>query len=372
MTTETLRRILMTADAVGGIWPYALDLARGLAAQGVQTVLAVSGPPPEAAQTADASAVPGLVLRRLALPLDWLAERPAEVVVAGQTIAAVATQEGVDLVQLNSPALAAGISFPVAVVGVCHSCVATWWQRMRGTPLPEDFAWRSALVAKGYAACDALVAPTTAFAVATAQAYCLATPPRVVHNGRQPPADTTICQADFVFTAGRLWDEGKDLATLDRAAARLPMPVIAAGPVEGPNGTRLRARHLRLLGRLDAAEVSSILARGPIFVSTACYEPFGLAVLEAAQAGCVLVLSDIPSFRELWDGAAVFVPPMHDAALAEAIFNLVQDREGRTALSCAARERGRRYDFKKMAAGMLNVYRSLVQLTHAVPPGHAA
>ena len=37
------------------------------------------------------------------------------------------------------------------------------------------------------------------------------------------------------------------------------------------------------------------------------YEPFGLAVLEAAQAGMRLVLSDIPSFRELWDGAATFV-----------------------------------------------------------------
>jgi glycosyltransferase involved in cell wall biosynthesis len=366
------RRILMTADAVGGVWTYALDLARGLAAQGVQTVLAVCGPPAEAAKVAAASAVPGLVLRPLAQPLDWLAERPAEVMAAGRAVAEMAAEEAGDLVQLNSPALAAGTCFPVPVVGVCHSCVATWWRRMRGTPLPEDFAWRSALVAGGYGACDALVAPTAAFAEATAQAYGLVTPPRVVHNGRQPPAETTICQADFVFTAGRLWDEGKDLATLDRTAARLPVPVVAAGPVEGPNGARLSARHLRLLGRLDAAAVAGILARGPVFVSTACYEPFGLAVLEAAQAGCALVLSDIPSFRELWDGAAMFVPPSNDTALAQVILDLMQDRERRTALSCAARERAHLYDVESMTVGMLDIYRSLLQPIQTAPRGVAA
>ena len=32
-------------------------------------------------------------------------------------------------------------------------------------------------------------------------------------------------------------------------------------------------------------------------------------MLEAASAGCPLILGDIPTFRELWDGAAVFVAP---------------------------------------------------------------
>ena len=35
-------RVLMTADAVGGVWTYALELARGLADQGVETLLAVA------------------------------------------------------------------------------------------------------------------------------------------------------------------------------------------------------------------------------------------------------------------------------------------------------------------------------------------
>ena len=44
----TPRCVLMTADAVGGVWTYALDLARGLSAQGVQVSLALLGPEPGA------------------------------------------------------------------------------------------------------------------------------------------------------------------------------------------------------------------------------------------------------------------------------------------------------------------------------------
>ena len=43
-------RLLMTADAVGGVWTYALDLARALGDSGMDIVLAVLGPSPSRAQ----------------------------------------------------------------------------------------------------------------------------------------------------------------------------------------------------------------------------------------------------------------------------------------------------------------------------------
>ena len=85
------------------------------------------------------------------------------------------------------------------------------------------------------------------------------------------------------------------------------------------------------------------VAGRPIFVSSALYEPFGLAVLEAAQAGCALVLSDIPTFRELWDGAALFVSPHDDRALAAAIVRLLGDRSYRAERAEKAVERAARY-----------------------------
>ncbi len=60
-------------------------------------------------------------------------------------------------------------------------------------------------------------------------------------------------------------------------------------------------------------------ADSSVFASCARYEPFGLAVLEAAQAGMALVLSDIPSLREIWDGAAMFADPRDAAGFAAAL-----------------------------------------------------
>ena len=48
-------RVLLTADAVGGVWSYALDLACGLGVHGVETILALTGPAPSADQRASHS-----------------------------------------------------------------------------------------------------------------------------------------------------------------------------------------------------------------------------------------------------------------------------------------------------------------------------
>jgi glycosyltransferase involved in cell wall biosynthesis len=352
----------MTADAVGGVWTYSLDLARGLAAHGVETALAVLGPPPNAEQLDEAEAVEGLRALATALPLDWTAAAPSAVEGAGRRIAALARELRADLIHLNQPALAADAAFPVPVVAVCHSCVATWWDAVRAGPLPADLAWRAELAARGYRAAAALLAPTRAFAEATARVYGLREPPRVVPNGSAAPDAVAPGgpPAPYAFTAGRLWDEGKGLAILDRAAARLARPVLAAGPLHGPNGAAIHLRHVQTLGPLSAREVAERLAERPVFVSASRYEPFGLAVLEAARAGCALLLSDIPTFRELWAGAAAFVPPEDDGALAGAIERLLANPAEQARRGEAARARAGRFTVEAMSAGVLAAYRPLL------------
>lgn len=356
-------QLFMTADAVGGVWQYALDLARGLVDHGVETTLAVLGPSPRADQAANAGAVPGLRLLATDLPLDWIAKNSDEVKGAGALLAALADESVADIVHLNSAALAAGAPFRAPVVVGCHSCVATWWEAVRSGPVPDDFLWRARLVQQGYRAADALIAPTAAFAAVTRRTYGLREAPEVVHNGRwiasHRPARPTF-SASFAFTAGRLWDEGKNLAALDRAAAHLNIPFVAAGSLDGPNGAAIELRHVRAVGQLDGTEIAGWLKAAPVFVSTALYEPFGLAVLEAAQAGCPLVLSDIPSFRELWDGAATFVPPEDDRAIAAAVEEAMTDPTLRARLGAVARERARDYSVEAMAPRVFDIYRSLL------------
>ncbi len=351
-------RVLITADAVGGVWTYVLDLARGLQPLSWEAVVAVNGPPPNASALAEARAA-GVSVEATGLPLDWLADTPGEVEAAGRALAVLARRLDVDVVQLNAPAYAAGAGFDRPVVAVQHSCTATWWRAVRGdAPWPADFGWRFDLARRGLLACDRTVAPTAAFARAVADAYAVA-PPAVVPNGRAPlaapPRDKA---APYVFTSGRLWDEGKGMAVLDAAAARLPAPVIAAGPLAGPTGGEAAFQHLRTPGRLDAAALVARLAGAAVFASPSLYEPFGLSVLEAAQLARPLVLSDIATFRELWEGGAVFTPPGDAGALAEALAALLADPDRRASLGAAAAERARRYTVEAMAEGMARIYRS--------------
>lgn len=110
------------------------------------------------------------------------------------------------------------------------------------------------------------------------------------------------------------------------------------------------------LGRLDAAPLRRELERSAVYASLSLYEPFGLGVLEAAQAGCALVLSDIPTFRELWQGAAVFVPAQDEAAVAKALDGLLHDPAAATALGRAAAARAARFSVGAMVEGTLGVY----------------
>jgi glycosyltransferase involved in cell wall biosynthesis len=353
-------RVLLTADAVGGVWPYSLELARGLSRLGIGTVLAAMGPPPDAEQRRQAASVPGLELVDTGLALDWLAEDALTLRHAGRAVATLARDTGVDLVQLNAAALAADAEFPVPMVAVHHSCVATWWEAVHGTDLPRDFAWRTALVRAGLHRADAVVAPTAAFGDKVRRLYQLPEAPHTVHNGRSPLAVHRGAQHDFVFTAGRLWDEGKNLATVDAAARGLSVPVRAAGPVRGPNGAEMIFDNIHCLGSLGEEELARWLAARPVFVSAALYEPFGLAVLEAAAAGCPLILSDIPTFRELWDGVATFVNPRDEDGYIRAVSALVSDDFERSVQGRAAADRAARFTPDAMAAQMASLYRRLL------------
>ncbi|MFC7396145.1 glycosyltransferase family 4 protein [Chelatococcus sp. GCM10030263] len=351
-------KLLMTADAVGGVFQYALDLASGLHAHGITTTLAVMGPAMQPAQAVAALEVPGLTILDTRLPLDWLAEDAHSVGEAAHALARIARQRGADLVQVNTPALADG-PFAVPVVAAAHSCLATWWAAVKEGPLPYDFRWRTDLMARGLKAAHTVVAPSRAYAQMLADAYGIEALP--VSNGRAEasavvPPDT----AAQAFTAGRLWDEGKNVATLDAAAALTAVPIRTAGPLAGPNGAQVTFRHLSWAGVLDDRGMRAELANRPIFVSAALYEPFGLTVLEAAQAGCPLVLSDIPTFRELWNGAAVFVPPRDAQGFAAALTRLAADEQERAALGATAVARATRYGITRMASAMAEIYGALI------------
>lgn len=347
-------RLLLLTDAVGGVWVYSLELARALKGFDIETILAVTGPSPSAEQRSAAGEVK---IVETGLPLEWLAQDSGEIARSGDALSRLADSERVDVLQTSSAALVARARLDIPIVAVQHSCVATWWSAVRNSPLPSSFEWQRELVAEGLRRADIVVAPTRAFADATSREYRLDAPVLAVNNGRTASETLSLPQGQFVLTAGRLWDEGKNAATLDRAAGRIPATIYAAGPTGGPNGARIALCNLETLGELAHARLRSLLAARPVYASAALYEPFGLSVLEAAQAACALILSDIATHRELWSEAAIFVDPEDDQGFARAMAGLLEDETERRRLGEAARQRAQIYRPERMARQMAELYR---------------
>jgi glycogen synthase len=291
---------------------------------------------------------------------EWMPGAWADVDRAGDWLEELAAIEAPDLIHFNDYCHAArGWSAPVVVVG--HSCVWSWWRAVRGGDPPA--AWREyrRQVQAGLLAADRVVAPTRAMLSELERAYGPLPHGRVVWNGRawrwRPGATAVAGRFPLVMSTGRMWDEAKNLALLECAAAQVSWPIAVAGEDHDPGGALVGAERLTLLGRLSTHELASWLERAAIYASPARYQPFGLAALEAAQAGCALVLGDIASQRELWAAAAVYVPPDDPAALARALNRLIGDPERLRGLATAARIRAGCFHAAGMADRYLAVYR---------------
>jgi glycosyltransferase involved in cell wall biosynthesis len=192
-------------------------------------------------------------------------------------------------------------------------------------------------------------------AVAVAQHYAVPLP-AVIWNGRSSTEYQTASKEDFVLTSGRVWDKAKNIAALRAAAERIRWPVWVAGETSRPEGGEADVAGLKPLGRLPAEEMKTWFARASVYALPALYEPFGLSVLEAALSGCALVLGDIPSLREVWQDAAVFVDGRDPRAVADGINGIISRRILRRDLARRARSRALSLTPERMLAGYLDIY----------------
>jgi glycosyltransferase involved in cell wall biosynthesis len=104
------------------------------------------------------------------------------------------------------------------------------------------------------------------------------------------------------------------------------------------------------------------LSRAAILVLPARYEPFGLSALEAGLSGCALVLGDIPSLREIWHEAAIFVDPDDTLGFTNALNSLVEDARRRKDFGRRARARALTFSPHQMANEYLTAYSSCLRV----------
>ena len=188
----------------------------GLAAQGVESVFAGLGPAP----TRDSAARLSGSMRRCAgsaHPLDWMAAAEAA---SGRSRrrarGAVGSRAGRP--PAPQPAVAGrGLAAAVPVVVVSHSCIATWWDAVRGTALPRGLAVAADSAAEAAArrrGAGAKPQPCTRLRAALWPDL-----PVTVRGQCRRGAASRAAGETIVLAAGRWWDDGKNAATLDAAAA---------------------------------------------------------------------------------------------------------------------------------------------------------
>ena len=360
MTALRGSRILMTTDAVGGVWTFSVTLARALAKRGVQLSLVTLGPPPSEAQLAELRGVSNLELTITDCALEWMDPEGQDVERTRGLLGKIAERTKPDLVHLNGYREAL-YSWPCPTLVVAHSCVRSWWVACRGEE-PTEARWRNYVnsVEAGLRAADMWIAPTNAFRDCIQFLYAPPRQGRVIRNGIGA-INQVEAKENFVLAAGRLWDEAKNIKTLIETGGTIEWPIKLAGSTSPPStGSH---HNVEVLGDVPHGELLGLMSRASIFVAPAVYEPFGLSVLEAAAAGCALILSDIPTFRELWSGAAVFVEPRNPAQLADALQSLGRDAGRRTELQRAAYSRSTRYSTAAMLDGYCKDYERLLGVT---------
>jgi len=353
------RRILITTDPIGGVWQYVLELAGELAHTGLDIAIASMGRKLETSERAQVRRLPRVELFESAFKLEWMSEPWRDVAAAGGWLRELACRIKPSLIHLNQFAYGALVwDAPCLVVG--HSCVYSWFRAVRGRPPGDE--WRSyhRAVCRGLRGADRVSAPSRWMLSELQRVYGGFAAAEPIYNGRSAPAGIAAEKRELVLTAGRLWDDGKNVAILERIAPALHWPIFAAGPIASPDGSRLTFPNLSLLGRLEDAQLGEWMRRAAIFVAPARYEPFGLTVLEAALAGCALVLGDIPSLREIWQGAALFAAPDNADEIGAALVRLIADAELREQLGQQAQRRASTFTPARMAREYIALYRQMV------------
>lgn len=354
-------KVLMTTDTVGGVWVYSLELCKALAQYNVQVHLVALGAWPSPAQQVEAEKISNVTFYKSDFKLEWMEDPWEDVERSRKWINCIYQTVQPDVVHLNNYAHVEEL-WTAPVITVFHSCVQTWWQAVKGIKAPHQWDKYSKIVKESLEESTVVVAPTRAILKRAQEAHQFQSESTVIHNGRTAPSLAPKPKEKFILCMGRMWDEAKNLPLLSNIAERLPWPVYVAGEAVHPDtGNRCRLENVKFLGKLSPGEVQDWMGRASIFVSPTRYEPFGLAILEAAGNGCALVLSNLDTLQELWQDTALFFDLEDEAEAEKTIIRLMESPQFLQELSRKARERATHYSVEKMGAGYINLYREILE-----------
>lgn len=363
-------KILMTTDAVGGVWHYAIDLAKCLLNEQIEVVLVCTGPEPGTSQTNQVKKLQkrGLSFYHRPYHLEWMDDPWEDISQANDWIREIYAVEKPSLLHFNSYAPLA-LHWEIPSLLVAHSCVASWWQAVKDEPLPERYQKYFHTVRTAFQKADQVVFPSQGMLDLCKGIYGGISNAKVVYNGISLPLVDPLYEFNskrpIVFSMGRLWDEAKNIELLLKAAPYINGEIFIAGAKSKDFPC---PRNVRFLGTLSHQQVMNWLKISAVYALPVRYEPFGLSFLEAASNQCSLVGGDTPTLREIWGNSMTYVDPDDAKGLAKACNDILEKpTEGRKKGE-KAYQYAKKYPLYKMKEQYLEVYKQLIGPVSKVVP----
>lgn len=351
-------KVLMTADPIGGVWSYALELCQAYRSLQVRIVLATLGRSLTPEQRRQVAELPNVALYESDFRLEWMPEPWDDLARAADWLLRIEREARPDVVHLNH-LVHADLPWHSPVLSVGHSCVLSWWAAVRSDAIPPEWSTYRRRVTDSLRAARCVVAPTHAMLTELERYYGPFRETAVIYNGRDGKRFTAGHKEQLVLCAGRLWDGAKNVAALVAVAPQVAAPVLLAGELTDPQGQVVAPAGVELLGSLEYPQLASWYQRAAIYALPARYEPFGLTALEAALSGCALVLGKISSLREVWGDAALYVAPEDHTGLRDTVNGLLLDDAVRNRLAARAMARARQLTPAACARRYVDLYRQM-------------
>lgn len=366
-------RIFMTTDTVGGVWTFTEELASGLLEHGCAVCLVSIGDPLSQSRQTWCSQTQSewpdrFRYERIDAPLEWMSNNQTAYTAAAPSLFRLAGDFQADVLHTSQFCFGA-LPLEIPKILTAHSDVLSWAQACRGGALAPS-RWLdqyTALVTRGLFEADSIVAPTRWMADSLAANFSLPQPPIVIYNGRTLPRNESRSRKRQAITAGRLWDEAKNVSLL--AGVNSPWPLLVAGETKHDGtATAPSVKNLTLLGAMASKELLTLFHESAGYICTSQYEPFGLAPLEAALCGCAVLAYDIPSLREVWGPAALYFDS--PAALTSLLHALDCNPRMLAKAQQLAYARARIFSAKRMVGAYLQLFHRAAEA--AQDTAHAA
>ena len=149
--------------------------------------------------------------------------------------------------------------------------------------------------------------------------------------------------------------------------------VLAGPPGWAHTETMARLRHpapgVRYLGYVAEPDLPGLFAGATAFVYPSLYEGFGFPVAQAMAAGTPVITSSVSALPEIAGGAARLIDPLSEAALRDAIQEMLTSPSRRDRWIELGRANARRFSWLDCARQSLQFFEEVAGQGMGFPPG---